>query len=257
MCARERRISAHTGVASKWTVSRVQLIMDTPFTVGWQAKFCAVAAVALSLPLACSGGADHATGTGGSGPGGHGGATTTGGASGSGNVGGSGGTAGAAGDDRLFVPEGLSNTNQSGADVGLVLVAFTLVQGKAGPELYAAVRNDYVTPICNAGLITFFLDKADQIVSSDGAGFQGGRLYRLTDGTIVSCLDPGEIAMTASTNLPAEIVIDQLGSLQHQLPGFILDGIVPIARSRRGRRQDRHGGVRDGLHRRPSPTDST
>ena len=180
--------------------------MDTRFTVRLRAKSSGLTAVVLSLPLACSGGADHPTG-----------------------AGGSGGTAGPAGDDRLFVPEGLTNANQSGADVGLVLVAFTLVQGKTGPELYAAIRNDDVTPICNAGLITFFLDKADQMVSSDGAGLQGGRLYRLTDGPIVSCLDPGEIAMTASTHLPEEIVIDQLGSLQHQLPGFILDGIVPIA----------------------------
>jgi hypothetical protein len=162
-------------------------------------------AIALGVPLACTGGSSERDGSAGS------------------------GTAGAAGDDRLFVPEGLANTNQSGADVGLVLVAFTLVQGKAGPELYAAVRNDDVTPICNAGLVTFFLDKADQVVSSDGAGLQGGRLYRLTDGPIVSCLDPGEIGMTASPDLPDEIAIDQLGALQHQLPGFILDGIVPIA----------------------------
>ena len=199
-------------------MSRVQLIVDTAFTVEWQSKLRAAAAVALWVPVACSGGADHAAGTGGSGPGG-----------GVGGSAGIGGTAGAAGDDRLSVPEGLANTNMSGADVGLVLVAFTLIQGKAGPELYAAIRNDEVTPICNAGLITYFLDKSDQIVSSDGAGFQGGRLYRLADGTIVSCLDPGQIAMTASTTLPHEIVVDQLGSLQHQMPGFILDGIVPIA----------------------------
>jgi hypothetical protein len=190
-------------------VSRVALVTDTSVAVRLQTNFRAVAAAALALPLACSGGADPAMG-----------------------VGGRGGTAGATGqadDDRLFVPEGLANTNQSGADVGLVLIAFTLVEGKAGPELYAAIRNDDAIPICNAGLVTLFLDKSEQIVTSDGAGLQGGRLYQLSDGPIVSCLDPGEIAMTASTNLPDEVVIDQLGSLQHQLPGFILDDIVPIA----------------------------
>ena len=185
-------------------MSRVPLITNTAFTVRLQSKSWGVLAIALALPLACTGGSSERDGSAGS------------------------GTAGAAGDDRLFVPEGLANTNQSGADVGLVLVAFTLVQGKAGPELYAAVRNDDVTPICNAGLVTFFLDKADQVVSSDGAGLQGGRLYRLTDGPIVSS-DPGEIGMTASPDFPDEIAIDQLGALQHQLPGFILDGIVPIA----------------------------
>ena len=48
-----------------------------------------------------------------------------------------------AGDDRLFVPEDLPNTPHEGeVGVTLKLVASTLVQGAAGPELYAAVRND-------------------------------------------------------------------------------------------------------------------
>jgi hypothetical protein len=130
----------------------------------------------------------------------------------------------------LFVPEGLANTNRDGADMGLVLVAFTLVPGTPGPSLYAAVRNDTGAPVCNAGLITDFLDKAGYVIWTAGAGLQGGGLYQLTDGTIVTCIDPGEIAMAASTGLSDTIVIDQLGSLQHQMPAFLFDGLVPIGR---------------------------
>src|SRR6185369_5368264 len=128
-----------------------------------QSRSYALMALALLLPAACSGG------------------------SGGGGAGG--------GDRRLFVPEGLANTNKDGADVGLVLVAFTLVPGTTGPALYAAVRNDYATPICNGGLITYFLDSAGDVVSTAGSGLQGGGLYQLTDGTILTCLAPGEVAM--------------------------------------------------------------
>src|SRR5215831_7930265 len=43
-----------------------------------------------------------------------------------------------AGDQRLFVPAGIPNTNQDGQDVGLALIAFTLVPGTDGPSFYAA-----------------------------------------------------------------------------------------------------------------------
>jgi hypothetical protein len=177
-----------------------------------QSRFYAVVALALALalPAACSGGGgDRAPGTGGSGPG----------------IGGAGG-----GDRRLFVPEGLTNTNVDGADVGLVLVAFTLVPGPTGPALYAAVRNDYPTPVCNGGLITTFLDKSGYVFASAGAGLQGGGFYQNTDGTILTCIEPGEIAMAASPSLPDTIVIDQIGSLQHQMPAFVFDGLVAIGR---------------------------
>jgi hypothetical protein len=36
--------------------------------------------------------------------------------------------------------------------------------------------------------------------------------------------------MAASPNLPDTIVIDQLGSLQHQMPAFVFDGLVALGR---------------------------
>jgi hypothetical protein len=156
----------------------------------------AIRVVALVLPLACSGnGADQS------------------------------------GDGRLFVPEDVPNTPREGeVGVTLKLVASTLVQGAAGPELYAAVRNDGDTPSCNAGMMTDFIDKAGQTVTTVGTALRSNQLYWLDASTIISCIDPGKIAMAVSTNLPAEVVIGELGRLQHTFPTFGgFDGIVPVA----------------------------
>ena len=157
----------------------------------------AVALVILGLPLACTRSTpDHGTGSG--------------------------------GDGLLSVPQGLSNTNVDGEDVGLTLVAFTLVQGTVGPKLYAAVRNDGDTPACQAGMTTYFYDKTDQVVTSAGAVLRSGRLYRMEDGTVIACVDPGQVAMAASTDLLATMTIDQLAYLKHLFPSFTLSSIVPI-----------------------------
>lgn len=132
------------------------------------------------------------------------------------------------GDDQLFVPEGLSNTNMDGQDVGLTLVAFTLVQETTGPKFYAAVRNDGDTPSCEAGMTTYFVDEADQVVSESGSVLQSGQLYRMTDGTIIACIAPGQVAMTAATDLPSSMMIDQLGYLKHLFPAFTVPGVVAI-----------------------------
>ena len=186
----------------------------------------AVALVALVLPLACSRSTpDHEAGSGRSGAGGNG-ATATGGSSG--GIDGSDGMAGQPGDDRLFVPEGLSNISGDGMDQGLTLVAFTLVQEATGPKLYAAVRNESDVPSCEAGMTTYFVDKADQEVTESGSVLQSGRLYRMTDGTIISCIAPDQVAMAASTDLPSSMMIDQLGYLQHLFPAFTVPGVVSI-----------------------------
>jgi hypothetical protein len=193
------------------------------------------ALLSLVLPLACSLSPPvHRAGVDGSAPG-RDDATAAGGALG--GIDGLGEAAGRPGDDQLddllddllFVPQGLSNTNVDGQDEGLTLVAFTLMQEPTGPKLYAAVRNDGDTPACAAGMTTDFRDKAGQVVTSSGAVLQSGRLYRMTDGTILACVAPGQVAMAASTDLPTSMVIDQLGSLQHLFPSFTLPGVVPIS----------------------------
>jgi len=130
-------------------------------------------------------------------------------------------------DDRRFVPPDLPNTNLNGHDEGLVLTAFTLAWTDAGPELYAAVTNDGDTPACEAGMVTDFYDTNGAHVTSAGSKLLSGRLYRLPDGTIISCVAPGQTAMTAATGLPENITIDQLGSLVHLFPAFTVD-VAPV-----------------------------
>jgi hypothetical protein len=131
------------------------------------------------------------------------------------------------GDDRLFVPD-LPVTSLDGQQGALTLVALTLVQGATGPELYLAVRNDGPTPVCETGVMIIFNDKAGQELTSAAIGLLTGRFYRLDPDTVLSCIDAGRIAMGASTSLPAEVVIAELGSLQHRFVFFNLDGIVPL-----------------------------
>jgi hypothetical protein len=139
------------------------------------------------------------------------------------------GAAGRDGDDLLFVPDGLANTNLDGDRAGgLKLVAFTLVREAKGLSLYAAVTNVGATPACEAGMTTYFIDKADQVVTSAGSVLQSKQFYRLDDGVIVRCIAPGQIAMSAATDLPSDLVIEKLGYLQHRFPAFMIDGIVPI-----------------------------
>ncbi|HEX6273280.1 MAG TPA: FxLYD domain-containing protein, partial [Polyangiaceae bacterium] len=129
---------------------------------------------------------------------------------------------------RSFVPDDLPNTEVNG-EGGLTLTAFTLVAGATGPEFYAAVRNDGETPACEAGMRIDFFDEAGGLVTTAASALLSGRLYRIDDGsgTVITCVPPGEVAMTASTDLPESMVIDELGRLEHQFPAFQLD-VVPI-----------------------------
>jgi hypothetical protein len=180
-------------------------------------------AVALVLQAGCSGSARGETSDSGGAPGSAG---ALGGGGASGGAAGQGGTgaidAAVDGDDRLFVPEGLPNTNESGQDIGLALVAFTLVPGASGPSFYAAVQNVSSAPLCQAGMMLSFYDTAGELVGSGASVLLSGRFYELSDGsgTIISCVAPGQIAMTGETALPDTIALDQLGSLQHLFPSF-------------------------------------
>jgi len=140
------------------------------------------------------------------------------------------GPGGASGDDRLFVPEGLPNTPWEGeVGVALKMIASTLVEGPTGGALFhAAVKNDGATPACNAGMMIDFIDKAGQTVATVGTALLSKQLYRFSADAVLACIDPGEVAMAAVTNLPAELVIGELATLKHTFPTFGVDGIVAL-----------------------------
>jgi hypothetical protein len=78
--------------------------------------------------------------------------------------------------------------------------------------------------------MTDFLEATDTIVASGSSALLSEGLYQFTDGSgvIIPCIAPGEIAMTATRDLPDDLVIAELDHLQHRFPAFIVDGIVPI-----------------------------
>ena len=59
-------------------------------------------------------------------------------------------------------------------------------------------------------MTTYFIDKTNQVVISAGSVLQSKQFYRLGDGVIVRCIAPGQIAMSAATDLPNDIVIEKL-----------------------------------------------
>jgi hypothetical protein len=168
-------------------------------------------ACALALPLACSATSrDQPAAAGASGSGSGGGTVQV-------------------GDERAFVPESLANTPLEGQVVdGLTLIAFTLRQGASGLALYGAVRNDRQTPACEAGMTTYFVDQAGQVVTTATTVLESAHFYRLDTGVVIRCVAPGEIAMTGAAALPKEITLGELGSLQHAFPAFTVDSIVPV-----------------------------
>ena len=107
----------------------------------------------------------------------------------------------------------MPHSELSGEGSGLTLIALTLIEGANGAELYAAVRNDDPTPACSAGMMTNFIDKNDVVVTTTGANLESGKYFRINDGSgvILPCVAPGQIAMTALTELPESVVIAELG----------------------------------------------
>jgi hypothetical protein len=133
------------------------------------------------------------------------------------------------GDDRLFVPEGLANTELDG-EGGLTLVAFTLQQRASGLELLATIRHDGDEPACQAGILSHFIDRAGVLQATVSAAIYGGGYYRLDDeaGTLVRCLGPGQLGMAALVDLPDAVVLDHIAHLQHSFPAFTLAGLSAV-----------------------------
>lgn len=138
---------------------------------------------------------------------------------------------GSAGDERAFVPEELSNSEANGAEGGLTLSAFTLVESERGLDLYAAARNEAETPVCEPGMTTDFVDRDGRLVGSAGMTLHSGHFYRIEDGSgaIVTCVPPGGTAMGVSQALPEAIVVDDLAFLRHSFPAFLVANLVPVS----------------------------
>jgi hypothetical protein len=152
------------------------------------------------LPLACSGNGDDA------------------------------GSSGAhAGDDAIIVPEGLTVAALAGGNGVLEVTGFTLLNGPNGAEVYAALKNVGDIPACHAAFSIELFDKTEQSLAAGIGGLLTSHFYRLTDGSdiIAACVGPGDVTMAAVTDLPSDIVIEDVGYVVYRCPYFALD-VVPI-----------------------------
>lgn len=177
-------------------------------------------AAAAFLPLACSNGTGQNAG---------GGEAGDSGARSRLKPSGKAGMGGEAGDDALIIPQGLSVTALAGGNGVLEVIALTLRKGERNTELYAALRNNGDIPACDAAFSVELFDKTDQSLAAGIDGLLTQHSYRLTDssGSIAACVGPGDVTMAAVTDLPGDIVIEDVGHVVYRCPYFALD-VVPI-----------------------------
>lgn len=134
------------------------------------------------------------------------------------------------GDETLIVPEGLSVTALAGGNGVLEVIALTLRKGPDSTEVYVALKNEGDIPACSAAVSVELFDKTEQSLAAGIGGLLTQHFYRRTDGsgTIAACVAPGDVTIAAVTDLPSDIVVEDVGYVVYRCPYFALD-VVPIA----------------------------
>ncbi len=104
------------------------------------------------------------------------------------------------------------------------MIALTLREGPSGGEIYAAVRSDRDTPACSPSFSVNVYDKADQHVAAGLSGLLLKSFYRMADDSSpVACMAPGEVSMVAISDLPANLILDDLGRIEYWSNFWALD----------------------------------
>lgn len=115
---------------------------------------------------------------------------------------------GQTGDDRLFVPEGLSVTKPTDGSSGeFTLTALTLKQGSANTEVYLALRNDGEVPACAVAFAIELFDANGEVLATNIRGLPVRQFYRFkldptAEPQVAGCVAPGEVSMGAILDFP-------------------------------------------------------
>ena len=146
---------------------------------------------------------------------------------------------GATGDaaDATFDPLGIAVMPLQGGNGVFVMTALTLQKGPAGVELYAAVENESDAGIlaCAPGLTVELYDKSGQPIGEWIDGIDTLRFYdyypEADAGELASCVAPGDVGMVSFTNLPADLDVDDVGTVVYStsywgLPGTQINGLT-------------------------------
>jgi hypothetical protein len=129
----------------------------------------------------------------------------------------------------LFVPSHVQVLNVNGEGKAVNVVASTLIAGPSGPELYAVLSNSADVSACDGSISFELFDGSELSVGAWTTAIHSGQLYRRADGMggIIACLDPGEVAMAALTDLPQDLVLDDLSAVVYYLTYFDRD-VLPF-----------------------------
>lgn len=141
--------------------------------------------------------------------------------------------------DALIVPGSLQVTALAGGNGVLELFALTLRRGAGGPELYAALRNAGDVPACHAAFAVELFDRTGESLAAGISGLLTQSFYRLEGDidAIAACVAPRDVTMTAIMDLPADLVLEDVGHAIYRCPYFALDveaiGGLDVARLER------------------------
>jgi hypothetical protein len=132
-----------------------------------------------------------------------------------------------AGDDSRIVPEGLDATAKPGGCGSLDLVALTLQRG----ELYAALKNAGAAPACSPVFSVELFDADQQFLATGLGGLLVQRFYRAADaaGSVVACVAPGDTTMVAITDLPSDIVVEDVAHVVYWCNYWAVDDAAALA----------------------------
>lgn len=127
-----------------------------------------------------------------------------------------------------IVPEGITVTALPGGNGVLDVIALTLTKEPSGAAVYAALKNDGDVPACSAAFSVELFDEAEQSIASGIGGLLTQHFYRLTDGShaIAACVGPGDVTMAAITDLPADLVVEDVRTVVYRCPYFALDVVA-------------------------------
>jgi hypothetical protein len=127
------------------------------------------------------------------------------------------------------VPERLDVTAKPGGCGALDLVALTLQRGPSGTELYAALKNAGDAPACSPVFSVELFDASEQFLATGLGGLLVQRFYRVADGSVAACVAPGDTTMLAITDLPSDIVVENVGQVVYWCNYWAMDAGTAVA----------------------------
>lgn len=122
-------------------------------------------------------------------------------------------------------------TAKPGGCAPLELAALTLRRGTSSSELYAALKNTGNAAACSPAFSVELFDASEQFLATGLGGLLVQRFYRAADGSgsVAACVGPGDTTMVAITDLPSELVVENVGHVVYWCNYWAVDDVAVVA----------------------------